>query len=143
MRYGFDTDTFSLLIAGHERVSARYAELVLEDTHSFKIPAVVWIEALTGRFASVIKASNREELVRGFDALVRTEKALAEYERLAINYGTAKLFEKFKADRKLKATPQKDLQIACICLAHDATLVTRNVKDFKLVPGLKVENWAD
>jgi predicted nucleic acid-binding protein len=33
--------------------------------------------------------------------------------------------------------------IACICLAHDALLVTRNVDDYKGVAGLRVENWAD
>ena len=33
--------------------------------------------------------------------------------------------------------------MACICLAHDATFLTRNVADFKPVPGLRVENWLD
>jgi predicted nucleic acid-binding protein len=28
-------------------------------------------------------------------------------------------------------------------LAHDATLVTRNVRNFREVPELRVENWAD
>jgi len=37
----------------------------------------------------------------------------------------------------------QDLKIACICLAHDATLLTRNLADFKPVPGLRVENWLD
>jgi hypothetical protein len=37
----------------------------------------------------------------------------------------------------------QDLKIACICLAQDATLLTRNVADFKLVPGLRVENWME
>ena len=36
-----------------------------------------------------------------------------------------------------------DLKIAAICLAHDATLLTRNVVDFEKVPGLSVENWLD
>ena len=35
----------------------------------------------------------------------------------------------------------QDLKIACNCLALDATLLTRNVADFKPVPGLRVENW--
>ena len=34
-----------------------------------------------------------------------------------------------------------DLQIAAICLAHDLTLVTGNVRHFERVPGLRVENW--
>jgi tRNA(fMet)-specific endonuclease VapC len=36
-----------------------------------------------------------------------------------------------------------DLKIACIVLAHDATLLTRNTKDFAQVPGLAFENWLD
>ncbi|MBM3862272.1 MAG: type II toxin-antitoxin system VapC family toxin [Verrucomicrobia bacterium] len=36
-----------------------------------------------------------------------------------------------------------DLKIASICLAHDATLLTRNLADFQKVPGLRVENWLD
>jgi tRNA(fMet)-specific endonuclease VapC len=46
-------------------------------------------------------------------------------------------------EKKLKKTGRGDLLIACITLAHGATLVTRNTKDFAHVPGLRLENWAD
>ena len=45
-----------------------------------------------------------------------------------------------------------DLKMASICLAHDATLLTRpfdcaqgtrNLDDFRQVPGLRVENCLD
>jgi len=36
-----------------------------------------------------------------------------------------------------------DMLIACIALGHKARLVTRNLKDYKDVPGLRLENWAD
>jgi tRNA(fMet)-specific endonuclease VapC len=48
--------------------------------------------------------------------------------------------------RLRKARPQAgtmDLKIASICLAHEATLLTRNMADFKPLRGLKVENWLD
>ncbi len=34
-----------------------------------------------------------------------------------------------------------DLKIAAITLNHDAILLSRNLKDFEQVPGLKVEDW--
>jgi tRNA(fMet)-specific endonuclease VapC len=36
-----------------------------------------------------------------------------------------------------------DLKIAAICLAHDALLLTRNLVDFRRVPGLRVEDWLE
>ena len=36
-----------------------------------------------------------------------------------------------------------DLLIASIALAHDALLVTRNIRDFQGINNLRVENWAD
>ncbi len=34
-----------------------------------------------------------------------------------------------------------DLRIAALCVAHSATLVTRNRRDFEHIPGLSVEFW--
>ena len=36
-----------------------------------------------------------------------------------------------------------DLKIACIALAHEAMVLTRNITDFSQVPGLRHENWLD
>jgi tRNA(fMet)-specific endonuclease VapC len=35
-----------------------------------------------------------------------------------------------------------DLKIAALALANNATLLSRNLKDFRKVPDLKVEDWA-
>ena len=36
-----------------------------------------------------------------------------------------------------------DTMIAGIALAHELTIVTRNVREFERVPELRVENWYD
>ena len=36
-----------------------------------------------------------------------------------------------------------DQQIAATVLRHGGTVVTRNVRDFKVIPGLTVEDWSN
>jgi len=44
---------------------------------------------------------------------------------------------------KLGKSERSDLLIASITLSRGAILVTHNVKDFKRVPNLILENWVD
>ncbi len=57
------------------------------------------------------------------------------------DHDAADCFDSLKSFRQQVGT--QDLKIACICLAHDATLLTRNLTDFNPVPGLRIENWLD
>ena len=52
-----------------------------------------------------------------------------------------KNFERLKSARLKMST--LDLKIASIALAYDATLLSRNLRDFRQVPALRVESWQD
>jgi predicted nucleic acid-binding protein len=67
---------------------------------------------------------------------------LAEFPVSPLTRSAGEYFDRLKDDKKLRKVGQNDLMNACIALAHDATLVTRNIKDFQPIPGLKVDNWA-
>jgi tRNA(fMet)-specific endonuclease VapC len=97
-----------------------------------------------------------EEQMRGWSAFIRkarTEQQEIEgYRRLRAfleDYKTRTLLD-YDADaarrfRDLKRTVRigtMDLRIAAISLAHAATLLSRNLSDFKKVPGLTVEDWT-
>ena len=142
MTFALDTDIFTLLVQGQERVSARYAEIIAIGDDTVTIPAIVRIEVLSGRFEAVKKAGDGAGLLTVYDRLVRTEAALSTYRILPLTRTAADHFDRLRANKKLKKIGRPDLLIACIALAHDATLVTRNVKDFTAVPGVKLENWA-
>jgi tRNA(fMet)-specific endonuclease VapC len=52
-------------------------------------------------------------------------------------------FEQFQELTRQKVqVGTQDLRIASIALSIDATVVTRNRRDFERVPGLKIEDWS-
>ena len=63
---------------------------------------------------------------------------------LAYDRQAASVYGKLRAQLEKKGTPigPMDLLIAAHALSVKKTVVTNNEKEFKRVPGLKVENWA-
>jgi tRNA(fMet)-specific endonuclease VapC len=135
-----DTDTTTLLLGGHARVTDRHRR----ETDEVAMTIISRIEILQGRFAMVLKAADGTELRRAQQWLVQTERDLAIVPKiLLIDDMTATQFDRLRQVKKLRKIGRADLLIAAITLAHDATLATRNLKHFRQVPGLRVENWAD
>jgi len=133
-----DTDTLSLLMAGHLLVTKR-----AEKAGSLAIPIVARIEVLQGRFASILKAEDGERLWRAQQYLTKSEEYISDLKIVRVNEASAEQFDLLRKDRKLKKLGRADLLIASIVLAHRATLVTRNLRHFRQIPGLNTENWAD
>jgi tRNA(fMet)-specific endonuclease VapC len=134
-----NTDSFTLQTFGHPRLMARIAAA----TDNVAITVVTRIEALQGRFAFLLKAANGSELFRAQERLQQTELALARLPSVPFNEVAATEFDRLLENRKLRKIGRADILIAAITLANRATLVTRNLKDFRQVPGLQIENWAD
>jgi tRNA(fMet)-specific endonuclease VapC len=134
-----DTDTFSLHQFGHPRVAERIAG-------ASEIPAITiitQIEALRGRYDAVLKAEDGTRMLRALQGLERTIQHLALFKIVPFDAAAAAEFDRLRENKKLKKIGRADLLIAASAQANRATLVTRNLKDFRLVPGLQVENWAD
>lgn len=135
-----DTDTLTYLFEGHANVVQRLRELTDPDVGT---TIVSRIEMLSGRFAFLFKAANARELLRGQELLERTEQRLAEVQVVGVNAETALRFDILRKRKDLKKIGYKDILIASIALANRATLVTRNLRHFRLIPGLRLENWVD
>jgi predicted nucleic acid-binding protein len=101
-------------------------------------------------FISVVTAS---ELLHGVwragDAKVRARRAafvegvLAGFPVLFIDLAVARAHAQLWAelDAKGSAIGAHDLWLAAVCVAQGHVLVTRNAREFKRVPGLKMETW--
>ena len=76
-----------------------------------------------------------------YGRLHRSIEALIKLPILPFDDAAADAFHRLR-DARIR-TGTMDLKIAAICIAHDATLLTRNLVDFEKVPGLCVENWLD
>jgi tRNA(fMet)-specific endonuclease VapC len=134
-----DTDTLSLLLRAHARVTGRVAQA----TGEVAITVITRIELLQGRFASVLKAENGERLIQAQKRLAENEKDLNRFTIVAVDSAAADEFDRMRQNRKLKRIGRTDLLIAVLTLVNRATLVTRNRKDFGQVPGLRIQDWAD
>jgi tRNA(fMet)-specific endonuclease VapC len=111
---------------------------VVERVHQaegFAITIITRLEVLTGRIAWMFKAENGERLLQAQQFLVSDEQFLSELEIVRFDDKAAAQFDSLLKNKKIKKIGRGDLLTASIALAQRATLVTRNVKDFKQVPG--------
>ena len=92
------------------------------------------------------------ELVHGVEKSAAVDKnrlalsiLLANIEILDFDVNAAEGYGKIKADLEKNGTPigPLDMMIAGHARSLDYTVVTNNVKEFKRVSGLKIENWAE
>jgi tRNA(fMet)-specific endonuclease VapC len=135
----FDTDILTLHFAGHSQVTERVR--AAEETPVISV--ISRIEVMQGRFDSVLKAANGDQLLRAQQWLVTAERGLEKFEVVSFDVAATAEFDKLRQNKKLKKIGRADLLIAAIALTHRATLITRNLKHFQRVPGLKVASWAD
>jgi len=136
-----DTDIVSLYHAGHPKVTERVEKV--DPSVAIGVTVITRAEILRARFAFLLKAADGEQLQRAQERLDSSEALLNDLHIADVDRASAEVFDQLSSQKKLKKIGHADLLIASIALANDATLVTRNVRHFRQVPNLQVENWAD
>jgi tRNA(fMet)-specific endonuclease VapC len=135
-----DSDTLSHLHAGHPRVIANLRSV---DDSDVGTTIVTKIEILRARFDFFLKASNGEQLLEAQHWLLESERLLESLMVIPFDVEAAEQFNSLRRVKKIKQIGRADLLIASISLANEATLVTRNLRHFRLVPNLRMINWVD
>ena len=135
-----DTDAVTLLHADHPAIIRRLNELVGEEV---AVTIVTRIEILRGRFDHLLKASSDEQFLRAQRWLRSSEERLNQIFTFYLDEPSLQHFRTLEGQKGLKKIGRADLLIASIALGRNATLVTRNLRHFKLIPQLKCENWVD
>ncbi len=82
-----------------------------------------------------------EDVAWGYYSLAQTVSSFSKFEIVSYSVAAIARFEQLKRMKLGVRAP--DLRIAAIVLEHPGgILVTRNVRDFQLVPGLVIEEWS-
>jgi len=92
-------------------------------------------------YYGVLNSKRKEENLMKLDKFLNAFKGnILEFDlKAAKKYANIRLFINQNNKRNIG---DKDMDIAAVCLANYATLVTNNEKDFNFLPDLKIENWA-
>ena len=135
----FDSDIASDLFAGVPELVIRALAIPKE----YQAIAIVSAEEmLRGQFNTIRQAEAGLCKVGLVQAYAYFEKRLQEISSLTVLAYTDAAHAEYLRLKALKLrVGTRDLRIASIAVAHDAKLISRNRRDFELVPGLKLELW--
>ncbi len=98
-------------------------------------------EQLRGWLAEIHRIGDPHRQVPAYERMQRRIDFFAAWTVLSWNKDGADSFVRLR--REGVRIGSMDLKIACIVLAHDAILLTRNSIDFANVPRLRFENWLE
>ena len=131
MRYMLDTDICIYVI--NARPPAVLDKFLAHETEGLGVSAVTAAELWFG----VRKSGSRRNLLL-------LDKFLAPLEIADFGADAARAYGEVRCALETKGAPigPLDTQIAAHALALGVTLVSNNLREFKRVPKLRLENWA-
>ncbi len=141
MPFVFDTDHLTILLRQGEPASARLLERlgdvppddVATTIVSFQEHVAGWLSYLNG-------AGGDADVLRAYEEL---DSILRRFSKMNVLPFDEAALDRFKPIRKqCRRVGTLDLRIAAIALTTDSTLLSRNLRHFRLVPGLRVEDWT-
>ena len=136
-----DTDHTSLFLAGNKSIALQVAEYS-EDIAITIITVQELFNGWNGKLNAPKQASNLSNL---YTKLWKTTEFFKIITILNFDRDAENLYNQLQQNNRnlAKKRLEKDLRIASIALMQNATVVTRNYKDFSQVPNLQIENWID
>jgi tRNA(fMet)-specific endonuclease VapC len=139
MKYLFDTDHFSILQRKtgpeYSRLSSWMAQFTAAD---FACSVISLHEQVVGAHAYLNQAKNTAGLVRGYVLLERLPRDYVSFALLPFDAASAATYDHLRGLNL--GVNAMDLRLSSIALAHNLTVLSRNLRDFGRVPGLIAED---
>ncbi len=135
--YVLDTDTLTLFEKNHPVVSAHVRA---HQANELAITVLSVEQQLSGWYTELRRARGHEKLARVYLKLANNAKFLSRLDILTFSEAAIIRYEQLRS-RKINIG-KMDLRIAAVALEQQAILVTRNLRDFRRIPGLQIEDWS-
>jgi tRNA(fMet)-specific endonuclease VapC len=135
--YVLDTDTLSLYQNNHPNVRGR---VDARQPQELAVTVITVEEGLTGWYTALRRAKRRDQLPLLYERLALQVDFLARWRKLLFVPAALARYEHLLTLRL--NVGRNDLRIAAITLEHGGILVTRNLRDFRRIPNLVLEDWS-
>lgn len=132
-----DTDHVSLLQRGHPVVINKVGAV---NSNEIAVRVITIVEQMYGRLDVTKRAKSKQELVTAYALLKKTFNRLCQANILSFDEAAFDSYNEL-LKQKIRVSTQ-DLRIAATALSINATVVTRNRRDFEKVPKLKITDWS-
>ena len=137
--YIFDTDHLSILQRQGNSAQPLLHRLQL-NTQPIAATVISYEEQTRGWMKYFAQAKNLEQQVIAYQRLQQHAINYCSITLLPFDLRSSEHYQQLR--KQYPRLDTMDLKIAAIVLVHDATLLTRNQKDFSQIQGLKIEDWS-
>jgi tRNA(fMet)-specific endonuclease VapC len=129
-------DTNAIAEAVRPAPNAAFVKRLKANEAKLAIASVTLHEAVYG--VERLPEGRRKQTLREYMRDVVLRMTVLPYDAAAADWHAR---ERVRLEGKGRTMPYADGQIAAIAVVRSLTLVTANVRDFRAVPGLRVEDW--
>jgi len=137
-----DTDIFTLAeLPDSPQYLHLHARILQLDSEDKVVTTIVTYEEQTrGWLAYAARSRDIPHQINAYGRLRQHLRNYLGFEILDFDDAAGREFHRLQT-LKL-SVGASDLKIAAIAISQNATLLSRNLKDFRRIPGLKVEDWT-
>jgi len=135
-----DTDLLTIIQRAESQEYENLVDRLDAADDDVAVSIVSFEEQMRGWLAFIARASTSDDQIKGY---ARLHGLLEDYaNRPILDFDHTAVIEYQRLQNSKVRVGTMDLKIAAIALAHNALLLSRNITDFRRVPGLRVDDWA-
>ncbi|MCP4750163.1 MAG: type II toxin-antitoxin system VapC family toxin [Proteobacteria bacterium] len=131
----FDTDTLSNIVK--RKPSTKLMDMLTDLPKSVQYTSSINIGEI---YFGAYRSPHKEMILQAFK-----ERVFPNVNILSFDKGSGEIFGLLKAELEKQGIgcSEPDLRIASIAIQSNLTLITGNIKHFRNIPGLRIENWIE